>query len=125
MRHPFQSVITRAACNLLALAAAAADQPDRPLETTVSDGEYEVHVEVRRRNQQGSAADRSAAQQEALHLTPLDWRILDRAAPEAVSMQALANRCGHEPDSYFQGRVRRLARAGRLLRDFDGYRLPG
>lgn len=60
-----------------------------------------------------------------IKLTKLDRHILEHASREPLTMEGLARRCDHDTDSYFQGRVRRLARAGLLTDDYRGYRLPG
>jgi hypothetical protein len=56
------------------------------------------------------------------HLTRLDRKILKLATVEPQTMGALARVCGHDSDSYFKSRVRRLKCLGLLVGDFDGYR---
>ncbi|MCI0463761.1 MAG: hypothetical protein L0Z62_43045 [Gemmataceae bacterium] len=121
-RHPLRVALTRCACRLLAQASASAQPTDQPVHTTVSDGAFEVRIVVRPLAPPSEPPSTPAA---GLRLSPLDRRILERAGTSPQPMQALSNECNHDNDSYFQGRVRRLVRAGMLLRDFDGYRLAG
>ncbi len=97
--------------------------PVEPAAVVVSDGTIEVRVVVAR-CQEGAAAGSSAA---PARLTGLDRLILAAATAEPQTMTRLANhtgRSGHDTDSYYRGRVRRLVRLGRLLWDAEGYRLP-
>jgi hypothetical protein len=68
--------------------------------------------------------DGPAARAAAGKLTALDRRILAAAPREEVTMTRLAHLAGgHDPDSYFRERVRRLVGLGRLVTEFGGYRL--
>lgn len=92
------------------------------MRAAVSDGEWEVVVVVSRIRQQESADRR---QETPAKLTGLDRAILGEAQAQWRSATWLAHRLDREPDSYFRERLRHLARAGRLLHDHRGYRLPG
>lgn len=122
MPDTLRALATAHAAQLLVELLAEADQIAGLLAVQVSDGTFEVRVQVLRSQQAAGGEQEGAAGNS--RLTPLDHLILSRATREPRPMAWLAHRCGHESDSYFQARVRRLARLGRLAREFEGYRLP-
>lgn len=107
---------------LVEVLAEAGDAGADMLAVQVTDGVWEVRVQVLRCQQVSSNG--AALPVAPARLTALDRRILAVAPREEVTMTRLAHLCdGHEPDSYFRGRVKRLVGAGRLVTEFGGYRL--
>jgi hypothetical protein len=118
-----RSAAVRAACELLSQAEGGA-APAKEVAYTAAGLEWEVKVEIRRKNQETTTGNGSPPQVPP-KLTKLDRLILERSTERPVTMAALAGRCaGHDPDSYFGQRVRRLVKLGLLADGFEGYSLP-
>lgn len=133
--NPLRVAALRAAASLLAEAAEA--MPDQPVSVELNDGFHSICIVVGPvpyslvSQQQEEAAGNSSAglrllpvsEPEQPRLTPLDQLILASAPVDPVTLGRLARLAGnHDPDSYFQSRVRRLVQLGLMRRDFRGYR---
>ncbi len=108
-RHSLQVAVTRCAYDLLARAAASPDPPDQPVHITVSDGKFEVRIEVRKRT-----------------FPPFEPRafqlgILDALADKALQVEELVKLVRDHPKLYPDpGRIKGSQRRGLVEHDTRG-----